>query len=108
VTVTTSKKIANFWRAVALPERLDEAIVLLEEINARNADEPGTEIQAFHLEAPNVIWLYALFDDRDALEEHRRLNNADPKFHALRELFSEYEQSHETTPLFAKGIATGA
>src|SRR5882762_3222787 len=107
--VTTSRKIGNFWRGVVLPGRLDEAIALLHELNTLyHADEPGTEIHAIHLEAPNTIWLYALFEDQASLDEHRRNNNANPKLQVLRELFSEFAVTHEAKPLFAKGIATGA
>ena len=81
----------------------------MQEINDRNQmDEVGTEIQAFHLEEPNVIWVYGLFDDQAALDLHRARNNADPKFHRLHELFTVFERTHETKPLFAKGISTGA
>jgi quinol monooxygenase YgiN len=97
LTATTSKKIANFWRSVALPEHLDEAIAIFEDlINLYRTDEPGTEIYSIHLEPPTTIWLYALFDDQDALDEHRRQNAANPRFQPdqFRQLFSEYGMPH--------------
>jgi quinol monooxygenase YgiN len=109
MTAATSQKIASFWRGVVYPDRIDEAIQLYQELIARyRTDEPGTEIYAVHLEAPNTVWLYALFSNQDALDAHLRGNEADPKVQAFRQLLSEYEMTHETTPLVAKGIATGA
>jgi quinol monooxygenase YgiN len=109
VTATTSRKIASFWRGVVLPDHLDEAITLFQDIIARyRADEPSTEIYAVHLEAPNTIWLYALFNDQHALDQHNRRNDADPNVLSFRGLLSEYDTVHNTTPLLAKGIATGA
>jgi quinol monooxygenase YgiN len=114
MTVTTSKKIAYFWRGVVRPDRLDEVIAIFEEIThnldrpGTELDEPRTEIYAYHLEEPNTVWLYGLFDDRDALEEHRRNVHTEPFYHDFRELFSDFGATYETTPLFAKGIATGA
>lgn len=100
-----SRKIASFWRGVILPDRLEEAIALYQEIIARyRNDEPTTEIYAVHLEAPNTIWLYALFNDQRALDEHNRRNDADPNVLSFRQLLSEYDAVHNTTPLVAKGV----
>jgi quinol monooxygenase YgiN len=105
----TSEKIASFWRGVVDPDRVDKAIELYQELIASyRTDEPGTEIYAVHLEAPNTIWLYALFNNQEALDAHLRGNEADTRVQAFRQLLSEYEMAHETTPLVAKGIATGA
>jgi quinol monooxygenase YgiN len=105
----TSEKIASFWRGVLDPDRVDEAIELYQELIAsyRNS-EPGTEIYAVHLEAPNTIWLYALFNNQEALDVQLRGNEADPRVQAFRQLLARNEMTHETTPLVAKGIATGA
>jgi quinol monooxygenase YgiN len=109
VTATTSRKIASFWRGVVLPDRLDEAVTLFQDIIARyRDDEPGTEIYAVHLEAPNTIWLYALFNDQRAFDQHNRRNDVDPNVLSFRSFLSEYDTVHNTTPLLAKGVATGA
>lgn len=101
----TSTQIANFWRSEVPPESWDEAMALLRELNAEyRTGEPGLAIHAIHLEPPNVIWMYALFDDQAALDEHRRRNKQNPKFHAFRALIPGVEATHETTPLFAKGL----
>ena len=100
-----SKKIANFWRSEVAPGNLDEVLSILEAFSSRAlSDEPGTEIQGYHLEAPNVIWVYAMFTDADALRRHREIFTADPRYYRLKELFTHFEKTHETTPLFVKGI----
>lgn len=104
----TSKKVANFWRGVALPGRIDDALAVLQELSdSYHTNEPGTQIHAIHLEEPDTIWLYALFEDQAALDEHRRQNQANPKYYEFRALLAELEVTHETTPLFAKGLAIG-
>jgi hypothetical protein len=99
-----TRQVANFYRGEIDPEHLDEVLSILRDICEKNIrEEPRTTIQAFHLEPPNVVWVYALFEDDDAREEHRRANALDPRFYRVTEL-QKTDGVHETIPLFAKGI----
>ena len=98
-----SKKVANIFRGEAASGKLDDLISVFREIcDGTISDEPKTEIQAIHLEEPNVIWVYALFDDSDARDEHRSRNL--DTVERLKPLLTSFEYAHQTTPLFAKGI----
>ena len=99
-----TRLVANFFRGEIEPDHVDEVISILRDVCEKNVhEEPRTMIQAFHLEAPNVLWVYALFEDDDAREEHRRANAADPRYHRVMEL-QKTDGVHEVVPLFAKGF----
>jgi quinol monooxygenase YgiN len=104
-----TKKVANFWRAEFEPERLDEVVEVLREITAGTlTEEPGTEIQAFHIELPNTIWLYALFTDDAARVAHRaRVEGTPPEFARFNALLTHRDTTREAIPAAAKGVDFG-
>jgi hypothetical protein len=98
-------KIARFFSAHVDPGNRDEVLSTLRAINERNRDqdEPGTEIQAFHFEEPDTLWVYALFSDQEAREYHRARNRADDAYRRAMSHLTLTVQA-ECVPLFAKGI----
>jgi quinol monooxygenase YgiN len=104
VTIRTSSKVANFWRGIASPGKVDDAVDLLNELGEGfRRDDPGTEAYSIYIEPPDAIWLYALFTDQEALDEHRRRGRADPRVRVFQEMLSD-----RGTPTFVSEIDPGS
>lgn len=102
--IPSSGAFALILRARLRPERRQETLAVLEEIRRNDDTEPGTLVQAFHLDADdeNVIWIYELWEDESALEFHRA--NLAPWRERLVAGFLAWPTPHVAVPITAKGL----
>src|SRR5689334_552937 len=80
------------------------AIAVLARMVELDRSEPGTLVQAFHIDRrdPDVFRVYELWASQAALEAHRR--NSGRLRAELAPLVAGDFEVHECAPLFAKGI----
>jgi quinol monooxygenase YgiN len=86
------------------PGRRQEAIGVLARMVELDRSEPGTLVQAFHIDRsdPDVLRVYELWASPAALEAHRR-NGAHLRAELGPLIVGDFEV-HACAPLFAKGI----
>ena len=91
-------------RVVTEPGTTAAVLVILREIVALDADEPGTLIQAVQLDRadPSVVWLYELWASAQALQAHRA--NGAAQRERLAPLVGAPFEVHECTALFGHGL----
>jgi quinol monooxygenase YgiN len=82
----------------------DAAITVLREMVELDHREPGTLVQAFHIDRsePNVFRVYELWASQEALEVHRR--NGSRLRVRLGPLVEGDFEVHVCDPLVAKGV----
>ena len=96
-----------FVKMVAQPGKRDEMLTALEGMLAQVAQEEGTLVYSFHLDAgdENTIWIFELYTDGDALALHGGSDAMKSCFEALGPLFAEPPMMVMATPTArAKGL----
>ena len=82
----------------------DEAIAVFRDLVELDHGEPGTLVQAFHIDRadPNVFRVYELWASPEALDLHRR--NGSRLREVLAPLVDGDFEVHVCNPLVAKGV----
>ena len=82
----------------------DDAIAVLRDLIDLDHHEPGTLVQAFHLDRddPNAFRVYELWASEEALEVHRR-NGSQLRTRLAPLVVGDFEV-HVCAPLVAKGV----
>jgi quinol monooxygenase YgiN len=95
---------ALFVKLVALPGKRDEVLGILEDNLVAAQEEEGTLVYAFHYDARNedVLWVYELYSDRDAMTVHTQSDIFTAGFPKLQELLAEPLAANMVIPT-AKG-----
>jgi hypothetical protein len=101
--VQTSKVATLFQGELATGARDDGLPMLREECARVGYEEPGTEIHAFQIEEPDVIFVYSVFANEQAQAESRSLGGGSPGG-SLSHLFRSVEEVQLFRPHVAKGI----
>lgn len=96
-----------FVKMVAQPGKRDEIVAALETMLPQVAQEDGTLVYSFHLDAAdeNTVWIFELYSDGDALAAHGGSDAMANCFGLLGPLFAEPPLMVMTTPVpGAKGL----
>ena len=90
-----------FVKLMFQPGKRDEGIAALEKMLPVVADEPGTLVYSFHLDASdeNTLWIFELYSDGDALAAHGGSEGMKDVMKAFGELTAE-------PPLFVMATPT--
>jgi quinol monooxygenase YgiN len=96
-----------FVKMVAQPGKRDEVVAALETMLPQVAQEEGTLVYSFHLDAgdENTVWVFELYTDGDALAAHGGSDAMKSCFGTLGPLFAEPPMMVMATPTAgAKGL----
>jgi quinol monooxygenase YgiN len=96
-----------FVKMVAQPGKRDDMIAALETMLPQVAQEEGTLVYSFHLDAgdENTVWIFELYTDADALGVHGGSEAMANCFGLLGDLFAEPPMMVMATPTAgAKGL----
>ena len=100
-------KIAVLAKLTAQPGKRDEIIAAFEPMMKAVADEPGTELYAFHTanDDPDVVGFYELYSDGDALAKHGGSEAMKAAGGRLAGLVAGRPELIMLTPVSAKGLS---
>jgi quinol monooxygenase YgiN len=102
--VTSQQPFATITRGRFGPTHRTAGIEVLRAIVDLDADEPGTIVQAFHLDAEDSdgFWAYELWESEEALDYHRsRQHHLRARLEPLAGMPLEV---YRCLPLFGKGL----
>ena len=102
--MTSQQTFATITRGRFGRGNRDAGIEILRRIVDLDADEPGTIVQAFHLDVGDSdrFWAYELWASAEALEYHR---NRQHHLHAqIAPLIETPLEVYRCLPLFGKGL----
>ena len=99
-------KVSAFVKLTAQPGRRHEMLDALRAMLPVVADEPGTEVYSFHLDQSdeNVVWVFELYRDTDALDAHSSSDGMKALLGALAGLLADAPTMVFATPSDAKGL----
>lgn len=99
-------KVAVFARLVARPGRRDDLVQMCQQLLNGARGEDGTELYVLHVsdQEPDVVRLYELYRDDEALAAHGGSDTMTSVFPRLSELLAAAPDMAVSTPVAAKGI----
>lgn len=100
-------KVSAFVKLTAQPGRRAEMVETMQAMLAVVDGEPGTEVYSFHLDQAdeNVLWVFELYSDADALEAHSSSDGMRQLLGGLAGLLGDAPMMAFATPTDAKGLA---